>query len=373
MARPRGTAGGVGPDTPRGVRRFPARAYSSGSLSMSRVVPKRTASERSAGPSTRVELAQRRRRRRPRRTRRPRAARVASTVAHRAAERIGRPLAGRPPRRGRPAAPDGATGAAARCSGVRWTLRDESARPSGSRTVGQAMTFVPMRQVARHLADDHHLLGVLLAEVRALRADQAEQDRDHGRDAVEVAGPRRALERPGHRPDGHGRVEAGRIDLLDRRRPDEVDALVLGRSRGRAPRCADSCVKSAASLNWRGLTKIVTTVVAFSARARCISERWPSCSQPIVGTRPTGRRAVGQRRAQLGAGPEDGVTRVSRSTRQSGMRRAQRSRSSGIAAERHRSAAGRSRRARAPRRGPRRPSGPSRSGPGNVPAATSSA
>ena len=57
------------------------------------------------------------------------------------------------------------------------------------------------RQVARHLADDHHLLGVLLAEVGVLGADQVEQDRDDRRDAVEVARPGRALERPRHRAD----------------------------------------------------------------------------------------------------------------------------------------------------------------------------
>src|ERR1019366_5372840 len=48
-------------------------------------------------------------------------------------------------------------------------------------------------------------------------------------------------------------------------------------------------VKSWAWLNWRGLTKIVVTTVGLSARPRRISERWPSWSQPIVGTRPTGR------------------------------------------------------------------------------------
>ena len=83
------------------------------------------------------------------------------------------------------------------------------------------------REVARHLADDHDLLRVLLAEVGVLRADDAEQDGHHGRDAVEVAGPGGALERPGERPDVDDGVEAGRVDLLDRRRPDEVDALGL--------------------------------------------------------------------------------------------------------------------------------------------------
>ena len=83
------------------------------------------------------------------------------------------------------------------------------------------------REVAGHLADDHDLLGVLLPEVGALRADQREQDRDDRRDAVEMAGPRRALERAGDRPDRDGRVEARRIDLVDARREDEVDALGL--------------------------------------------------------------------------------------------------------------------------------------------------
>ena len=64
-------------------------------------------------------------------------------------------------------------------------------------------------------------------------------------------------------------------------------------------------VKSAATLNWRGLTKIVTTVVASAARAWRMSARWPSWSQPIVGTRPTGRGDAGQGVAELGAGADD--------------------------------------------------------------------
>ncbi len=83
------------------------------------------------------------------------------------------------------------------------------------------------RQVARHLADDHDLLGVLLAEVGVLGADEREEDGDHGRHAIEVPGTRGALQRTGHRPDPDERVEARRVDLLDRRRPDQVDALVV--------------------------------------------------------------------------------------------------------------------------------------------------
>src|SRR6188768_76238 len=51
------------------------------------------------------------------------------------------------------------------------------------------------------------------------------------------------------------------------------------------------CSKSDASPNWRGLTKIDITTVALSARARSTSETCPACSQPMVGTRPTGRGA----------------------------------------------------------------------------------
>ena len=72
-------------------------------------------------------------------------------------------------------------------------MRDDSARPSGSRTVGHAMTCVGQREVARHAPDDHHLLGVLLAELGVLRAHQREQDGHHRGHAVEVARARGAL------------------------------------------------------------------------------------------------------------------------------------------------------------------------------------
>src|SRR3954469_606219 len=52
------------------------------------------------------------------------------------------------------------------------------------------------------------------------------------------------------------------------------------------------CSRSFGSPNWRGFTKIVTTVVASDARARCIRARWPSCNQPLVGTSPIGRGAT---------------------------------------------------------------------------------
>ena len=106
-------------------------------------------------------------------------------------------------------------------------MRDESARPSGSRTVGQAMTRVGQRQVAGHAPDDHDLLGILLAEVGALGADEREEDGHHRGDPVEVPRSSGALERCGHGADADERVEARRIDLLDVRQPDDVHALGL--------------------------------------------------------------------------------------------------------------------------------------------------
>ena len=196
VGRPRpGAPDSVGEalDTPTGDGRF---RQSKGSLSMRRVGPNRTASDSSAGRVDAVEL----------RERRPVGDETYSGSAsgsrgqdrrHRARSASAGSLAGRPSVARAASSARRRTGAAARSAGERWTFRDEIARPSGSRTVGQAMTSVGDREVAGHLPDHHHLLGVLLAEVGALGADQVEQDRDDRRDAVEVAGPGGALERPG--------------------------------------------------------------------------------------------------------------------------------------------------------------------------------
>ena len=48
-------------------------------------------------------------------------------------------------------------------------------------------------------------------------------------------------------------------------------------------------VRSDASLNWVGLTNSQTTTTSHSARARRMSERWPSWNAPIVGTSPIER------------------------------------------------------------------------------------
>src|SRR5262245_5491103 len=71
-----------------------------------------------------------------------------------------------------------------------------------SRGQGQTVRVTNRRQdaqleveieVANHPPQDCGLLRVLLAEVRALRADDVEQLQANGRDAAEVSGPRGAL------------------------------------------------------------------------------------------------------------------------------------------------------------------------------------
>ncbi len=198
----------------------------SGSLSMSRVVPKRTASDRSAGPSTLIELGQASCRR-PTETYSTSASGSVASVARIAS---------------RSASPDRSPASQHDRAASEGAMEDRRRRP-----LGRAEVDVPRRereavrlthggagdhlgrdgQVAGHLADDHHLLGVLLPEVGMVGADQAEQDRDDRGDAVEVAGTRRSLERLGDRADRHDRVEARRVDLGGRRGEDQVDALGL--------------------------------------------------------------------------------------------------------------------------------------------------
>ena len=106
-----------------------------------------------------------------------------------------------------------------------------------------------------------------------------------------MARARRALERLGDRADRDLRVEPGRIDLLDGRREDDVDARFLA-DREVARLVARVLLEVGGLAELLGLTKIDITTVALSARARSTSDTCPSCSQPIVGTRPTGRGAV---------------------------------------------------------------------------------
>ena len=147
------------------------------------------------------------------------------------------------------------------------------------------------REVARHLANDQQLLGVLLPEVRPLGADEREQDRHDRGDTVEVARPGGTFEGPGHVADMDGRVEARRVDLLDRRREDEVDAL-LGADRQVARLAARVLLEVRRVAELARVDEDRDDGRAVLLASPAISARWPSCSQPIVGTSPTGRGAA---------------------------------------------------------------------------------
>ena len=187
-------------------------------------------------------------------------------------------------------------------------------------------------QVARHLADDHDLLGVLLAEVGVLGADQVEQDRDDRRDAVEMARPGGALERLGDGPDRDDRVEAGRVDLRRVGREDDVDAL----------RLADGEVA-------RLVARVLRVVVGDVELARVDEDRHdrrrvgrpgPPHQRAVALVQPAHRRA----RGRPGVGHRPGHREARRGFGRSGSSASasgQRSRSSGMPPDRDR-AAGRS-------------------------------
>ena len=99
-------------------------------------------------------------------------------------------------------------------------------------------------EVGDHAADHRRLLGVLLAEVGDVGADDVEELGDDRGDAAEVPGaaPRGvAVEHLGERAGDLDRGgEALRVDLLDGRRVDEVDAGLGGQLEVALPRRAGS-------------------------------------------------------------------------------------------------------------------------------------
>ena len=83
-------------------------------------------------------------------------------------------------------------------------------------------------QVRAHPPDEGQLLVVLLAEHRHVGPHQPEQLGHHREHAGEVAGPRGALEDRGQRAGVDGDLRrTARVDLVDRRREEDVDALGL--------------------------------------------------------------------------------------------------------------------------------------------------
>ena len=148
--------------------------------------------------------------------------------------------------------------------------------------------------------DDGDLLRVLLAEVRALGAHDVEELQADGRDAAEVARAERALSAARRALDVDPRAEAGRVDLRDaparragRRPPPRRSAasrLLVPRVRGEVGVLAE--LRRVDEQAARRPCRIL-------ARAARKSATWPSCSAPIVGTRPTSPCA----RAQPGDRP----------------------------------------------------------------------
>ncbi len=102
-------------------------------------------------------------------------------------------------------------------------MREERARPSGSRDGRADDDLYRQRQVADDALEDDRLLAVLLAEVGAVGLHQREERGHDRRYAAEVAGPLRSLEHVTKRTrvnDGGG---TGRVHLVDAGYEDNID------------------------------------------------------------------------------------------------------------------------------------------------------
>ena len=135
------------------------------------------------------------------------------------------------------AQPDYALGSAQRARQRKGTLALLGAQVGVARAHRQAVRLADGRsdldphgevQVVGELADDERLLGVFLAEVRDVRPGHVEEFGHDGGDPLEVTGAGGAVEWAGQPADLDARIEALGIDLLDRRREQDVDALALG-------------------------------------------------------------------------------------------------------------------------------------------------
>ena len=166
----------------------------SDTLSMRRVAPTRAASASSTSPSRTVDGREVVRGRAPRRIRARRAGSVAtsprtrSTSARRVAlardDGVGRGFERARQARAR----------RARSSGERYALRLDSARPSGSRTIGQPTTSTGRSRSAAMRAITASCCASLRPKYAAARTGDREQLGDDGRDAVEVRRAGRAAQ-----------------------------------------------------------------------------------------------------------------------------------------------------------------------------------
>ena len=219
----------------------------------------------------------------------------------------GVPLAPTGPRRPPRTAPGTGTPPARAPPGTRWALREDSARPSASRTVGQPTTRHRFVKCLDHPAGPGTAAARPSRRSRRVQGPQtSSRRRTDGQHARRNVRAERALEDLADRARigrGTGRTPGGYISSTggahttstpSRSAEREVGGLVarvalevLAR-----PRTAAGSRTATSTTNGR------------SARARRRSDAWPSCSAPIVGTRrDVGRRGPGgvRRRAEASA------------------------------------------------------------------------
>ena len=174
-------------------------------------------------------------------------------------------------------------------------MRDDIASPSASRTIGHPDDPHVDVEVGDHLADQHQLLVVLLAEERPVRPDDLQQLEHHGQHAREMRraartfqfGAERAGVNSGPRTVGYIVGRGRREHDLDALGAQQLEVGVQGARVG---------VEILSAPNCSGLTKIDTTTTAPGTRlAARTSARCPSCSAPMVGTSITRRPVVPQR------------------------------------------------------------------------------
>src|SRR6266545_4436262 len=182
--------------------------------------------------------------------------------------------------------------AAPRSSADRYTFRDDRARPSGSRTMGHPTTST--------WNDRSRAIRWIRASCCASFSPRyaAAGPTAWNSLATTVATPRKWPGRmaPSSRPArGPGSTVTSGSPSGYISRPSGANtrstpsARAIERSRSRSRGYAS---KSSPGPNCKGFTKIDTATTSRSARARRISEMWPSWNSPMVGTNPTVRPAA---------------------------------------------------------------------------------